>query len=103
MLKKYILTLLISMLPVVELRGAIPYGLASGLPFWPVFICSFIGNLIPVPFIILFVRKIFEWIRTKSQKLDQLVSKLENKAVSKQHYLYLSQFRFRAQVLGQAL
>ncbi len=87
MLKKYILTLLISMLPVVELRGAIPYGLAAGLPFWPVFICSFIGNLIPVPFIILFVRKIFEWIRTKSQKLDQIVSKLENKAVSKQHLI----------------
>lgn len=87
MLIKYILTFLISMLPIVELRGAIPYGLAANLPFWPVFICSFIGNLLPVPFIILFVRKIFAWLRIKSNKLNSIVTRLENKATSKEHLI----------------
>ena len=84
MFTKCILTFLVAMVPVVELRGAIPIGMGMGLTLWQSFILSFIGNLVPVPFIILFVRKIFAWLRQKWPKLDSFVSKLENKALSKE-------------------
>ena len=84
MFTKCILTFLVAMVPVVELRGAIPIGMGMGLTLWQAFILSFIGNLVPVPFIILFVRKIFAWLRQKWPKLDSFVSKLENKALSKE-------------------
>lgn len=78
---------LISMVPVIELRGAIPVGLAMDLPFWTTFIAALIGNLIPVPFLILFTRKVFEWLRKKSALLEKFVSKLEAKAASKEELL----------------
>ena len=84
MFTKCILTFLVAMVPVVELRGAIPIGMGMGLTLWQAFILSCIGNLVPVPFIILFVRKIFAWLRQKWPKLDSFVSKLENKALSKE-------------------
>ena len=78
---------LISMVPVIELRGAIPVGLAMDLPFWTTFIAAFIGNLIPVPFLILFTRKVFEWLRRKSRLLERFVSRLEAKAEAKEDLL----------------
>jgi len=72
-------TMLIAMAPVVELRGAIPYGLAQQLPFWLVFVVALIGNLIPVPFIILFIRKIFCFLR-RSSLLGPMIARLEQKA-----------------------
>ena len=69
-----------AMVPVVELRGAIPAGVAAGLSIPEAFILAVIGNLIPIPFLILFTRKVFEWLRTKSAWLDNMVSKLEAKA-----------------------
>lgn len=77
---KIIMTMGISMAPVLELRGAIPMGVASGLSVKTAMIVAIIGNLIPVPFIIVFVRKIFAWIRTKSKWLDNLVHRFERKA-----------------------
>ena len=77
----------ISMVPVIELRGAIPIGVGFGLPFWPVFIASMVGNLIPVPFLILFTRRVFEWLRRKSGLLERFVSKLEKKAEAKEDLL----------------
>lgn len=65
MLKKYLLIFLISMVPVVELRGAIPYSQVMGLPLLPSYIVCIIGNMLPVPFIYLFARKILEWGSTK--------------------------------------
>ena len=56
-----LLTMLISMLPVVELRGGLPAGVAMGLPIPVAFAASLVGNMIPVPFIFLFARKILEW------------------------------------------
>ena len=50
----------ISMLPVVELRGGIPAGAAMGLPFWSVYLTCVLGNLLPVPFLILFAKKVLE-------------------------------------------
>ena len=65
MLKKYLLIFLISMVPVVELRGAIPYSQVMGLPLLPSYIVCIIGNMLPVPFIYLFARKVLEWGSTK--------------------------------------
>lgn len=73
----------VAMVPVFELRGAIPVGIASGLPFWLVFLTALLGNLLPVPFLILFTRRVFEWLRTKSLMLERFVSRLEKKAASK--------------------
>ena len=63
MIWKYLLVLIISMIPLVELRGAIPVavGMDLGLPEWAVLITAIIGNLIPVPIIYLFARKVLEW------------------------------------------
>ena len=80
---KLLQTFLISMVPVIELRGAIPYGVARGLEFWQAIPVAIVGNLVPVPFIILFIKKIFAWMRRYFPKLDGFVSKLENRALSK--------------------
>ncbi len=82
-LGKIIVTFLWSMVPVIELRGAIPIGVGSGLPYWVAVVVSIVGNLVPVPFIILFIRKIFELMRKWSKKLDGLVTRLEKRAESK--------------------
>ena len=68
------------MVPVVELRGAIPFGVVRGLNLWTAIVASMLGNLIPVPFIILFIRKIFAWMRAHMPKLDGLVLRMEKKA-----------------------
>ncbi len=65
MLKKYIIVFLISMIPIVELRGAVPIGLSTAfgepLPVLPLYILCIIGNMLPVPFIFFFARKVLEW------------------------------------------
>ncbi len=78
-----LMTICISMVPVIELRGAIPIATANGLNFWVAIVCAIIGNLIPVPFIIIFIRKIFELIRKWSKNLDKIVTKLEERAHKK--------------------
>lgn len=80
---KIVMTLLISMIPVIELRGAIPIATANGLNIWVAIVVSIIGNLIPVPFIIVFIKRIFAWIRTKSAWLNKIVTKLESRAEKK--------------------
>ena len=85
--KELLYILVISMVPVIELRGAIPVGLGFGLPFWAIFFTAMIGNLLPVPFLILFTRRIFEWLRKKSSLLERFVSKLEKKAASNEELL----------------
>lgn len=80
--KDVLYTLFISMIPVVELRGAIPIGIGLGLPLWLAVTVSIIGNLIPIPFIIIFIKKIFALMR-KWDKLDGLVTKLEQRAEKK--------------------
>ena len=79
-MKDILLTFLVAMVPVVELRGAIPFGVVRGLNLWTAIIASMLGNLIPVPFIILFIRKIFAWMRAHMPKLDGLVIRMEKKA-----------------------
>ena len=65
MLKKYIIVFLISMVPLVELRGAVPYAIAMGLPVLPSYIIAIVGNMIPMPFIFFFARKVLEWGKDK--------------------------------------
>ena len=95
---EFTLTVLVSMIPVVELRGGIPFGVAAGLPVWAAFIAAVIGNLIPVPFIIVYIRRIFQWMRRRMPRLNSMVDKLERKAhlkgqrVSKYKYLGLMLF-----------
>lgn len=78
-----LLTLLISMVPIIELRGAIPVATGAGLDWKIAILVAVIGNMIPVPFIIIFIKKIFALMRKASPKLDGVVTKLENKAFSK--------------------
>ena len=61
MLKKYLIVFLVSMVPLIELRGAIPIAAGMGLPFVQYYIIAIIGNMIPVPFIYFFARKILVW------------------------------------------
>ena len=61
MFKKYALMFLVSMVPLIELRGSIPIGLGMGLnPLWLYIICI-VGNMLPVPFIFFFARKVLVW------------------------------------------
>ena len=93
-----VFTALSSMVPVVELRGGIPFGVALGLPHWEAFLAAVVGNLIPLPFIVVYIRRIFTWMRKHMPKLDRIVDKLEKKAhlkgrtVSKYKYLGLMIF-----------
>lgn len=61
MLKKYIIIFLISMVPIIELRGAIPYAVGYNLPLLQSYIICVIGNMLPVPIIFLFARKVLVW------------------------------------------
>ena len=61
MLIKYLIVFFISMLPLVELRGAVPYGIANGLDLVPLYAVAIIGNMLPVPFIFFFARKVLVW------------------------------------------
>ena len=90
MFKKYLIVFLISMVPLIELRGAIPYAVGFDLPLVPSYIVAVIGNMLPVPFIFLFGRKILEWgkdlkyvggfFRWCLEKGEKAGAKLESKA-----------------------
>ena len=65
MLKKYLIAFFISMVPLIELRAAVPYSLGIGLPPLQACIVCIVGNMVPVPFIFLFARKVLEWGKDK--------------------------------------
>ena len=95
---EFCFTILVSMIPVVELRGGIPFGVARGLPVWAAYLAAIIGNFLPAPFIIVYIRRIFRWMRRRMPMLNHLVDKLEKKAhlkgqkVTKYKYLGLMLF-----------
>lgn len=64
-MKSYLIVFLVSMVPLIELRGAIPYAVAFGLPLVPSYIIAIIGNMLPVPIIYLFARKVLVWGKDK--------------------------------------
>ena len=90
LIEKVLVTLGISILPIVELRGAIPVGCAFGLPFYLNFILAVLGNLLPIPFILMFIprfldflarfklfRPMVSWLRRKADKNRDKVIKPE--------------------------
>ena len=101
MFKKYLIVFLISMVPLIELRGAIPYAVGFKLPLVQSYIVAVIGNMLPVPFIYLFGRKFLEWgsrikyiggfFRWCLEKGEKAGAKLESKAG---HGLYIALLLF---------
>ncbi len=83
---------IVSMLPIVELRGAIPIGVGLGLDPLTVMFVSIIGNCIPVPFIILFIRQIFKFMRKHFSWISNLLDKIENRARGKWEKVHKYQF-----------
>ena len=89
-MNKYLIVFLISMVPLIELRGAIPYAVGYDLPIAPSIAVALLGNMLPVPFIFLFARKILSWGKDKQiiggfcrwclEKGEKGGSKLEAKA-----------------------
>lgn len=73
-------TFFISMLPVSELRAGLPYGIAQGLEYPLALMAALLGNMVPVPFIIVYIKRIFEWMRKHMPRMNALVTKLENRA-----------------------
>ena len=69
-----------SMLPIIELRGAIPLAFAMGLPWWQAYLISVIGNLLPVPFILIFINIIIKWMKNSKVKF---FNKISNFLISK--------------------
>lgn len=80
---KILMTVLISMAPVAELRAAIPFAVTHDLNPWLIYVLVVIGNMIPVPFIIVFIRGIFKFLREKHHKIDDFIRKIEKRADSK--------------------
>jgi len=74
------MTFFISMLPIVELRGGLPYGIALGLDYPVALVAALLGNMLPTPFLILYVRRVFAFLRGRSAWLDRKVSALEHRA-----------------------
>lgn len=74
--------LLVSMVPLIELRGSIPLGAAMGMPWLTVFLVSVLGNMLPVPLIILFGRQLLKWLK-KVRIFSKLAHKIEDKLMIK--------------------
>ena len=75
---------LCSMLPVIELRGAIPMAFAFGLPWWEAYLISVLGNLLPVPFILLLINALIKWMAASKVKFfnkiaNFLIERVEKK------------------------
>ena len=73
-------TFFISMLPVGELRVGLPYGIALGLEYPLALMAALLGNMIPVPFIIVYIKRIFAWMRRHMPRMNALITKLEDRA-----------------------
>ena len=82
MLQAVLKTLATAMLPILEIRGAIPVGVAAGLDPWTAFAVGLVGNMLPVPFLILLTRKIIDWMK-KHHILDSVTNFVENRGKEK--------------------
>jgi len=81
-LKDLIIAFFISMLPVIELRGGIPFAYFRGIPFNTAIIVCLLGNILPVPFILLFIKKVFAFLE-RFAFIDKIIKKIENRARAK--------------------
>ena len=82
-LHDYLFTLLLAMAPVSELRGAIPFGLAHDIPQALLYPSCILANLLPVPFVILFLRRILAWMQRKGGRLASAADWLEKRGRAK--------------------
>ena len=87
-LKNYGMIFLFSMAPVSELRGAIPVGIAMGLEPWLVWLVCVIGNMVPVPLIILCIRGVFQWMKRRKGFCARLAESMEQKAAKGAQLFY---------------
>ena len=70
-----------SMLPIIELRGAIPLGAGFGLPWWQTYLIAVVGNMLPVPIILLFVKSVLTWMKgCKIKFFNKIANKMFEKA-----------------------
>ena len=72
-----------SMIPIIELRGAIPMGFAFGMPMWLTYLLSVLGNMLPVPFILLFIKAVLNWMTKSKVKFFNKVAGWLNRKVEK--------------------
>ena len=89
----------ISMVPLVELRGAVPLGLAAGLPWSETLLLSYLGNLLPIPFLLFFGEKLLDWVGTLrpfTGFVQRYKAKLESKKESVTRYACIGLFLFVA-------
>ena len=73
---KILTTVGVSMVPVIELRGAIPIGMGMGLDYFTAVVASVIGHMIPIPFILVFLMKIFDWMKKRDNWMGRVVDKM---------------------------
>ena len=73
----------ISMVPIMELRAGIPAGVAAGLNPWQAMLVAVAGNILPVPFALLFLRKILRTLRRTSSRLNRIIARYEQKTLTK--------------------
>ena len=82
-----LVTFIVSLLPILECRGGIIVGRLLGLPLVTTVVISVIGNILPIPFILLFIKKIFAWLRP-TKAFGKIVCRLEEKAMKKSKILF---------------
>ena len=81
LLKKYFWVLFVSMVPIVELRGAVPIGVGMGLPLVPTYLVAVLGNMLPVPIILLFLKAGAAVVHHLAQRTGPLFTKIYEKGV----------------------
>jgi len=72
-----------SMIPIIELRGAIPMGAVFGLPWWQSYLLSIAGNMLPIPFILLFIKQVLAWMTKSKVKFFNKIAGFLNRKVEK--------------------
>lgn len=80
---KELCVLFCAMLPIIECRGAVPLGCALGLPWWQNVLFSAAGNLLPVPFILLFIKAFLRWMRNSRIKFLQRIAAWLDRKIEK--------------------
>lgn len=79
--KEYFWVFFVSMVPLIELRGAVPIGVGMGLELIPTYVVSVIGNMLPVPIILLFAKKVLLWCCTWPGKAGKIFGKIHEKGI----------------------
>ena len=86
-----LVTFIVSLFPILECRGGIIVGRLLGLPLMSTILASVIGNILPIPFILLFIKRIFQWLKP-TKLMGPIVTKLEKKAMNKSSALDKGEF-----------